>query len=36
MLGIVLGTNGNLAGNLNPLGKIPLLKDDTERTPFGG
>ena len=26
-LGIVLGTNGNLAGNLNPLGKIPLLKD---------
>lgn len=27
VLGIVLGTNGNLAGNLNPLGKIPLLKD---------
>lgn len=27
VLGIVLGTNGNLVGNLNPLGKIPLLKD---------
>lgn len=27
VLGIVLGTNGNLVGNLNLLGKIPLLKD---------
>lgn len=27
VLGIVLGTNGNLVGNLNPMGKIPLLKD---------
>lgn len=27
VLGIALGTNGNLVGNLNPLGKIPLLKD---------
>lgn len=27
VLGIMLGTNGNLVGNLNLLGKIPLLKD---------